>query len=69
MKRSKALEGLSGVGKLQNALKYIYEKGVLHWNLRPANYLVVDLDLRLCDFGGSKNLLDPCTLLFLHRPQ
>ncbi len=36
------------------AICYIHEKGVLHSDLRPANYLLdVDLSLRLCDFGGS----------------
>lgn len=33
---------------------YIHEKGVIHSDLRPDNFLVdANLDLRLCDFGGS----------------
>ena len=38
------------------AVSYVHSKGVLHCDLRPANFLVTEsLDLRLCDFGGSKH--------------
>ena len=36
------------------AICYIHEKGVIHSDLRPDNFLVdANMDLRLCDFGGS----------------
>ncbi len=40
------------------AIRYIHEKGVIHSDLRPENYLLHTssnyfLDLYLCDFGGS----------------
>lgn len=37
------------------AVIYIHSKGVLHCDLRPANCLLDEnLDLALCDFGGSR---------------
>ena len=37
-------------------LAYCHSHGVLHCDLRPDNMLLdVNLDLSLCDFGGSKN--------------
>jgi serine/threonine protein kinase len=40
------------------AIQYIHQKGVIHSDLRPENYLLHTdsankLDLLLCDFGGS----------------
>lgn len=38
------------------ALYYCHTRKVLHCDLRPDNMLLdTDLDLSLCDFGGSKN--------------
>lgn len=38
------------------ALYYCHTRNVLHCDLRPDNMLLnADLDLSLCDFGGSKN--------------
>lgn len=38
------------------ALHYCHTRKVLHCDLRPDNMLLnTDLDLSLCDFGGSKN--------------
>ncbi|KAL2814709.1 kinase-like domain-containing protein [Aspergillus cavernicola] len=42
------------------AIQYIHQKGVIHSDLRPDNYLLDthsdhSLDLLLCDFGGSTN--------------
>lgn len=38
------------------ALYYCHTRKVLHCDLRPDNMLLnADLDLSLCDFGGSKN--------------
>ena len=42
------------------AIQYIHQKGVIHSDLRPDNFLLhtvagSELDLLLCDFGGSTN--------------
>ncbi|CDM33969.1 Tyrosine-protein kinase, active site [Penicillium roqueforti FM164] len=42
------------------AIQFIYQKGVIHSDLRPENFLLHtvagnELDLLLCDFGGSTN--------------
>ncbi|KAF4975445.1 hypothetical protein FZEAL_7765 [Fusarium zealandicum] len=41
------------------AIAYIHSKGIIHSDLRPENFLLFSrpdgrMDLRLCDFGGSK---------------
>lgn len=37
------------------AISYIHSRGVIHSDLRPDNFLIYgpEMDLRLCDFGGS----------------
>ncbi|KAL5343523.1 kinase-like domain-containing protein [Aspergillus crustosus] len=42
------------------AVQFIHQKGVIHSDLRPENFLLHtvagnELDLMLCDFGGSPN--------------
>lgn len=42
------------------AIEFIHQKGVIHSDLRPENFLLhstptAKLDLLLCDFGGSTN--------------
>lgn len=42
------------------AIQFIHQKGVIHSDLRPENFLLhtvagSELDLLLCDFGGSTN--------------
>lgn len=42
------------------AIQFIHRKGVIHSDLRPENFLLHtvpgnNLDLLLCDFGGSTN--------------
>lgn len=42
------------------AIQFIHQKGVIHSDLRPGNFLLHTvagsaLDLQLCDFGGSTN--------------
>jgi serine/threonine protein kinase len=41
--------------QITEAVCYIHSEGVLHCDLRPANCLLdINLDLMLCDFGGSR---------------
>ncbi|KAG5820279.1 hypothetical protein H9Q74_001345 [Fusarium xylarioides] len=44
--------------QVAEAIEYIHSRGVIHSDLRPANFLVHETtlgarDLQLCDFGGS----------------
>lgn len=53
------------------AVVYVHQKGVIHSDLRPENYLVHatdkgSLDLWLCDFGGAK--CDDLGLNISHLP-
>ena len=43
-----------------DAIQFIHQKGIIHSDLRPENFLLhsiagTKLDLLLCDFGGSTN--------------
>lgn len=41
--------------QIAQALEHCHSQNVVHCDLRPANCLLdVDLNIRLCDFGGSK---------------
>jgi Protein kinase domain len=49
------IQRLNWCQQAAEAVAYVHSKDVIHCDLRPANFLVTkNLDLRLCDFGGSK---------------
>ncbi|ATY64593.1 kinase-like domain [Cordyceps militaris] len=35
------------------AVSYVHKRGIAHSDLRPSNFLVHDMDIHICDFGGS----------------
>lgn len=41
-------------GQVVEAVKAVHEQNVIHQDLKPANFLVINGGLKLCDFGISK---------------